>query len=174
MKDIDFSTRDGFRRDELFAFDPRLERVVWLQGLDASGEYYFVQDGPLTAPLFREAILCFVNGQFLAAIALGFSVIERSIAARFNEVKQPKDAKLRAEQLLKKAQEQGWLSEIERANLERVRNLRNSIAHFKDPDDSTAMDMRGLMSGKDAYAALEKHAKNVLRAAAHILGKTGI
>lgn len=172
MSDIDFSTSYTLSRKELLSFDKRLERGAWLHEYLPTGDLFFVQDAPLTIPLLQEAVMCFVNGQFIACIVLGFSVVERSLAARLHSIDKPVPRK--AEDILKAARNQGWLDDDEFAQLNVAREYRNPITHFRDTLDPSRHDIRAITFGKDVYSVLEQDAKHVLCAAISILDKTAI
>ena len=172
MADIDFSTRYTLSHKELFSFDKNLERSTWLHGQLPTGDLFFVQDAPLTLPLFQETVMCFINGQFIASIVLGFSVVERSLAARLHTIS--KDIPGNAEKLLRVAKTQGWLDDDEFKHLDKAREYRNHVIHFKDALNPSRPDIRALSFGKDVYDVLEQDAKDVLCAAIDVLSKTSI
>lgn len=172
MTNVDFSTRYALSRKELLSFDGRLDRSAWLQDQLPTGDFFFVQDAPLTTPLFQEAIMCFINGQFIASIVLGFSVIDRSLAARLDSISVP--VPRNANELLGAAKKRGWLSDDEFSKLDAAREYRNPVIHFRNTLDPSRPDIRALPFGKDLYTVLEQDAKHVLCAAIHILDKTTI
>ena len=173
MTNIGFSTKYPLSREELFSFDTRLERMSWLEEQLPKSDFYFVQGIPYTTHLFKETIRCFVNAQFLAAIALGFSVIEHSLAARFCEVGQ--DLKqVSAVKLLDKAKALGWLTDQDHKQLNEAREFRNPVIHFRNKPDPSRHDISAMKSGKDAYHELEVDAKHVLCAAIRVLEMTSI
>lgn len=122
--------------------------------------------------MFQEAVMCFVNGQFIACIVLGFSVVERSFAARLHSIDKP--VPRNAEDLLKAAKNQGWLDNDEFVQLNAAREYRNPVTHFRDTLDPSRPDIRALPFGKDVYAVLEQDAKHILCASIGVLDKTAI
>ncbi|HEY8888038.1 MAG TPA: hypothetical protein VIM35_06100 [Gallionella sp.] len=116
--------------------------------------------------------MCFVNGQFIACIVLGFSVVERSFAARLHLI--DKDVPGKAIDLLKAAKSQGWLNDDEYVQLDVAREYRNPVTHFRDTLNPSRPDIRAFPFGKGVYDVLELDAKHVLSAAIMALNKTSI
>ena len=104
--------------DELLRGSGRLERLAWLHKRIKGGDIFFLQDGKRSQLVFQEATDSFVNGQFIAAIALGFAFIEKTIAGRLWNVGEKAAAQTRDNsKLLKIAQGRGWLTEGEVTSL---------------------------------------------------------
>ena len=98
----------------------------------------------------------------------------RAQRRRFDYIGRKDLKKAKIAQLLKCAQSEGWLSELEVNEILALGKLRNPLVHFREPLDIDRPDIRALPFGKNAYAVLEQDAKKVLVAAVNILQKTSI
>ena len=126
--DFDFNMDSActVKAEELFSGAGRLERLNWIYRKLAKSDLFFLQDGQRSKVIFQEAVGSFVNGQFIAAISLGFSFIERTIAGRLWNIGEKKLAQTRDNsKLLKAAQDHGWLTENEVIVITNLRDVRN-------------------------------------------------
>lgn len=172
--DLDFSVQRTVTGEELLRSSGRLERLGWLTKRISAGNFYFLQDGTFSQLLFQETADSFVNGQFIAAIVLGFSFIERSIAGRLSHVGGKQIAHESSEKLFRAALTKGWLTQPEYESLESLRTLRNPIIHFKEQLHLDRPEIRALLQGKTPLLMLEADARKILEAAVRLLGKTAI
>lgn len=171
---MDFSVNSSATTNDLLGGDGRVERLVWVTKQLGSNGLFFFQDWHLSRFLLHESIHCFINGQFIATVVLGFSFIERSLAGRFFEIGRTELERANSESLLDAALEQEWLSSEEHQHLNILRSLRNPIVHFRDPGDPDRPEIRAILSAKEPYAMLEMDARLVLGAACRIANKTAI
>ena len=152
----------------------RLERLAWLNDKLKEGDIYFLQDGKRSQIVFQEAADSFINGQFIAAIALGFSFIERTIAGRLWHVGEKEKANTRKNaKLLNFAKDRGWLTEGEVVSLNNLRHVRNYVVHFRDPD-STQTKVRNIFEKQPKSIDFEKDAYAVMQAAIDVLSSTSL
>lgn len=172
--ELDFSFERSVTGEELLLGNGRLERLAWLRKRVPPGDLFFLQDGEFSKMVFQEAADSFVNGQFISAIVLGFSFIERTIAGRLSHVGEKQLARSRSEEIFDAAQKRGWLSETEHKSLEALRTLRNPITHFREPLHADRPEIRALFQAKTPTLLLEADARKVLDAAIRLLGKTAI
>ena len=152
----------------------RLARLRWMSSIAPSSEIWLFPGSHLSVYLFEEARYCFVYGQFLAAIILGMAYIERSLAAWLyasgrNDLKRATFRKL-----LEEAQAVGWLTTPEHAALERVRQLRNPLAHFRAFGHPETVERRAIDESVNAYELIERDAREVLAAVMAMLKRHAI
>ena len=173
-EEFDFSLERSVTGQELFRGNAMLERLAWLNECVPGASFFFLQDGEFSKLVFQEAADSYVNGQFIAAIVLGFSFIERTIAGRFSHIGEEKTARGHSEDLFKAAAKKGWITESEYQSLEKLRSLRNPIVHYRDPLHGDRPEIRALLQAKTPLIMLETDAKLILNAAIRLLGKTAI
>lgn len=174
-EEFDFSIERSINGEELFRGSGSLERLAWLNKCVPGASFFFLQDGEFSKLVFQEAADSFVNGQFIAAIVLGFSFIERTIAGRLSHVGEKSLARDgRSEELFRAAVQRGWLTQPEFGSLEALRSIRNPIAHYRDPLDKNRPEVRAVLQAKTPRLMLEDDAKVVLQAAIRLLAKTAI
>ena len=173
-EDIDFSLDQSVYGRELVLGSGRLYRLEWLTKRIPEQDLYLLQDGVFSQLLFNEISECFINGQFIATIVLGFSFIERAIAGRLSFIGDKKIAAGTSEQLINAAHKKGWLTETECNHLNDLRKLRNPVVHFKEPLDLSRPEVASILRTKTTPQLLEGNAQQILEATIHVLNKTAL
>jgi hypothetical protein len=130
--------------------------------------------GWLAKYLFEEARYCFIFAQFLAVVVLGFAFIERTLAAMFYGVGRTDLERASASTLLREAVTVGWLSTAEHEWLDRARELRNPVTHFRKPLHGDTIEFRSVTVNVQPYSLLEEDARHVLLAVIHLLAKEAV
>ncbi|WP_038177884.1 hypothetical protein [Vibrio rhizosphaerae] len=98
--ELDFDLTHTINLEELLVGSGKLDRLLILLSKMKKGDLYFLQDGKRSKVVFQEAVEIYINGQFISAIALGFSFIERTIAGRLWFLGERKMSKERSDKLL--------------------------------------------------------------------------
>lgn len=111
----------------------RLARLNWLSSRSPDAEYWTFPGGLISKYLFEETRYCFVYGQFLATTVLGLSYIEHTLASLFYASGRNDLERASISTLLREALNCGWINQIEFDNLQRAREVRNPITHFRRP-----------------------------------------
>lgn len=172
--ELDFSLDVTVSGDELLGGTGRPGRIGWLAQRIRKDDLFLLQDGSFSKLLFNETIECFVSGQFIATVVLGFSLIERAIAGRLSHVGDRKAAKGRSKDLMVAALKKGWLSQTEFDQIKELGALRNPVVHFCEHLDMNRPEVKATVHGRDISQMLESDAKRILEAAIHVLGKTAL
>ncbi len=172
--ELDFSLDVTVSGDELLSGTGRLGRIGWLVKRIRKDDLFLLQDGSFSKLLFNETIECFVGGQFIATVMLGFSLIERAIAGRLSHVGDKKAAKGKSEELMASALRRKWLSETEFDQIKELRALRNPVVHFREHLAMSRPEVKAIVNGRDISLMLEGDAKRILEAAIHVLRKTAL
>ena len=107
--------------------------------------------GLLAKSLFEEARYCYIYAQFLAAVLLGLAYVERTLAALFYGAGRNDLERVPLSKLLKEAQSQGLISQEEFRDLNRVRENRNSYAHFRRPGNDDTVEFRAISEHEPPY-----------------------
>ena len=123
-------------------FEDRLSRLEWLIDHSPAGEYWTFPGGLLAKSLFEETRYSFVYAQFLATILLGLAYIERTLAAVFYGVGRNDLERAGLAVLLREAYAAGLIDSREFQDLEKVRENRNSYAHFRKPGHEDSVEAR--------------------------------
>lgn len=171
---LDFDFTHSVTAEVLIRGAGRLERLSWLHERIKKGDLFFLQDGTRSQVVFQEAVDSFVNGQYIAVVALGFSFIERTIAGRLWSIGEKEKANTRDNsKLLNFAKDRGWLTDGEVTALNNLRDVRNYVVHFKDPD-SRQMKVCSVFEKHPRSVDFEKDAYAVMQAAIDVLSKTAL
>jgi len=168
---LDFSLDVSISGGDLLDKAGRVGRVAWLSSKIRPDDLFLLQDGNFSKVLLSEALECFVNEHYVAAIALGFTVVERALAARLFYRGKIAESKGRSEDLTKAALNLGWIKDIEYENLRRLRKLRNAVMHFKP---STKNQNNEILPEVMDKGKMEIEAKSFIETMIIILGKTAL
>ena len=155
-------------------FTDRLSRLQWIIDNSPAGEYWTFPGGLLAKSLFEEARYCFVYAQFLATILLGLAYIERTLAALFYGAGRKDLQRASLSILLREACAEGLISGNEYRDLERIRENRNTYAHFRRPGHEDNMEVRAIRGDEAPYDIVEQDATAVITAALNVVAKNSV
>lgn len=165
---------EWIEREERVCRQGRIDRLIWLASKMPRSSHFVFSGGCLAKYLFEEARHCFIFAQFLAVVVLGFAFIERTLAAMFYGVGRSDLERASASTLLREAVTVGWLSMEEHEWLDRARQLRNPVTHFRKPLHEDIIDFRSVTDNVQPYSLLEEDARHVLLAVMRLLGKVAV
>jgi hypothetical protein len=151
--------------------EARLERLHWIGSLMPKVDWMLYGTGPISKYLFEEARYCFVYGQYVASIILGLAFIEVSLAGAFYAAGRSDLERAGIAVLCKEALNYGWLSRADYDAIERVRDYRNPIAHFRPPGHRERVEARAFHEGVTTYEVIERDARDVMQTVFHLLLK---
>jgi HEPN domain-containing protein len=122
---------------------------------------------------WAEARSSFVNGNFCATIFLCQSLVEHLLAShlRLSQLDMELPKRLDFRETLSRCVEAGLLNAEERDLLDRLRLIRNPLAHFRDIDDESALDRRSLQSRIHPLEIIKRDAEFAITTAIRILSK---
>ena len=155
-------------------FEERLSRLEWLSKNSPGGKYWIFPGGILAKGLFEEARFCFVYGQFLATILLGLAYIERTLAALLYGSGRSDLERASLSALLKVAYSEGVIESNEFQDMERIREERNSYAHFRKPLHKDSVDVRALREDETPYKIIEQDSTAVMATAVKLVAKNAV
>ena len=124
--------------------------------------------------LLEEARYCFTYGQYLATAVLGVAFIERLLAAMFFGSGRDDLERAGGQSLLREARLCGWITEAEYIQLDKIRQLRNPLVHFRRPLASGTVDRRAVQQASAPENIIEDDARRILSAAFGILAKGAV
>jgi len=174
MGDYSNIAQEWLSREDEVCREARLARLVWQAQRFPPSQVLLYHGGVSTKWLFEEARYCFVYGQYLAAIALGFAFVEQTLAAVLYGAGNDRAKRAKARDLFSEAVGQGLLSKEQVRLLHRARKIRNSLVHFRAPTEPTKLEIRALMREEHPYETLEGDARNVLDAAFFVLARVSM
>ena len=164
------------------------ELTAWLEADDAKGRAMRVErlrdlldilpvpsdgltflGGETSAICFDEARRCYLDGSHMAVVLLCLAYIERELAADLYAAGWNKAKKAPLGAMLKKAYEDGVLSELEWHTYRELAHLRNSHAHFRTPGSRSSMMARVVGENALATEVLAKDARRAVQAMARII-----
>ena len=128
----------------------------------------------MSLQLLEEAKYCYVYGQYVATAMLAAAFIERLIAAEFYASGRDDLERASIARLLDEAKAAGWLTGHEFSRLDRVRTLRNPLAHFRRPLADDTLLRRSIGEDREPHLILEADAREILLAALGVLAKVGV
>ena len=162
MQSNDLTVAQWLEREDAENTGERLERIRWLTEQYPDISIQLFPDGQTSRSLFEEARYCFIYGQFLATILLGMAFIERSFAADLFAAGNDNFERANLTTLLREQHQRGFISQEQFDQLERARNHRNSLAHFRPPGHNETTEFRSVSQMELPYTLFEEDAKNIL------------
>jgi hypothetical protein len=174
MDDFRQQAQQWLDREDVGCRQGRIDRLVWLASALPGAEYLTFPGGWIAKHLYEEARYCFVYAQFLAAIVLGFAFVERTLAAMFYAAGRNDLQRVGASVLFREAVALGWMSQEEHDWLERAREVRNPVTHFRRPGHEDTMEYRCVTEQELPYAIIEEDARHVMVAAMRLLGRGAV
>ena len=125
--------------------------------------------GETSQTCFDEVRRCYVDGSYMAVVLLSLAYVERELAAVRYAGGWEAAKKARLGAALKRAPQDGVLSELEWRTYQELARLRNSHAHFRMPGSSESMMARMVEENAFPREVLAKDAKRALSAMARIV-----
>ncbi len=165
------SSEEWLTREDSICRDDRLARLDWLARKMTHTDYLTFPGGLISKYLFEEARYCFVYGQFLAVIVLGLSYIEHTLAALFYRAGRNDLERATISTLLQEARNNGWVTQAEFDKLQRAREVRNPVTHFRRPLHDETVEYRAVTQDELPYTIVEEDARYVMETVLHLLGK---
>ena len=159
-------------REDAVNREARLSRLDWIASRMPDANYLRFPGGLISKYLFEETRYCFVYAQFLAVIVLGLSYIEHILAAMFYAAGRNDLERASISNLLREAVNVDWLTQAEFDNLDRAREIRNAVTHFRRPLHDDMVEYRAVTQRELPYTIIEEDARHVMAAVFHLPGKT--
>ena len=159
---------EGNDRESLEA---RIERLRFLEAEFGEGKSLLFY-GTTPGMVFDEARLCYLNGLFISCILVSEAIIEQSYAGVFHMARAEKLEDRSFSWIVNKAYEDDWINKTEHDTLLKINVHRNSIAHFRRPDDPRHPVYQALTQGKDVWEMLRDDAKAILHILFQILNRS--
>jgi hypothetical protein len=137
----------------------RASRIEWASSLYQSPG--MVAGELVQLNLMEEARVCYINGQFLAAMLCATSAVEHLLVAEVEE-RICQSAKLTFGPLIEKADAMGLLPPEVIERLKVLNERRNPVAHRRPPEDKSTLTSRYLEKKVHPNVLLEADAKHSL------------
>ena len=125
--------------------------------------------GEASLNCFDEVRRCYLDGSYMAVVLLSLAYVERELAAGLYAAGWESAKKVPLGAVLKKAHEDGLLSELEWCTYQELALLRNSHAHFRAPGSPGSMLARVVEENALARDVLAKDAQRAVQAMARIV-----
>ena len=147
MNEDPISAEEWVTREDLLCKQERIERLEWLiEKYPIGSDGVLFPGGILTKQLFEEARYCFIYAQFLASIFLSLAFIERVLAALLFGAGRDDFKKSGIAELSKEARRVGFLSEDEFQAIDKLRQRRNPLTHFREPGHKETVEFRSVQT----------------------------
>lgn len=120
---------------------------------------------------FAEARSSFVNGNYAATIILCQAMAENLLAAAIQLDGGLVPNRVAFAETLRLCEGKGYLTGHDSAELKKLANLRNPLAHYRSLDDPSHVDHRSMTEKAHFLEILERDAFFAIALIMHILGK---
>ena len=155
--------------------EARVARLEWLARNYPPNRYGFLLNGGwISQQLLEEARYCFTYGQYLASAVLGVAFVERILAAKFYASGRDDLERAGGQSLLQEARQCGWITDAEFDQLDKVRQLRNPLVHFRRPHGKGTVERRAIQQEREPEQIIEDDAREILAAVFRILAKEAL
>ena len=155
--------------------EARVARLEWLESNYPLDRYGFMLFGGwVSQQLLGEARYCFTYGQFLASAVLGVAFAERILAAKFYAIGRDDLERAGGQSLLREALQCGWITDAEFDQLDKFRQLRNPLIHYRRYLAAGTVERRAVQQEREPEEIIEDDARGILVAAFGILAKEAI
>ncbi|HNH13749.1 MAG TPA: hypothetical protein PLX20_11470 [Rhodocyclaceae bacterium] len=134
----------------------RASRIEWASSLYQSRG--MVSGELVQLSLMEESRVCFVNGQFLACVLCATSAVEHLLVAEL-EAKVMLGGKTTLGPLIQKARDVNLFQPPVIQRLQTLNELRNPLAHRRDPGDESTFAIRYLQHKVHPNALMENDAR---------------
>lgn len=147
------------------------ERVIRLKWFDdvLPDSYYAFHGGLTTLSLFEEMRRCFIFGQHIAAVIVGLSFIEHTIASILYTRGYKKVASAAYVRLVQMASDCAALPPDEANDLFELSMVRNRLAHFRKPSSIDKAEALSMVKGVRIADMWEEDAKLIASSAIKVL-----
>ena len=167
-------SEDWLIHEDEVCFSQRVERLDWLSEIMPEAQFLTFSGGTMAKYLFEEARYCFVYGQYLAVIILGLAFLEKTLASWFYAAGRNDLKRVGISRILKEAENEGWLTKDEYDNIERIRLVRNPVAHFRAPLEEDTVEFRAMINEEQPYSVIEQDSRLVLETVMQVLGRNAV
>lgn len=125
--------------------------------------------GEMSRICLGEVGRCYLDGSYMAIVLLSLAYVERELAAVLYGAGWEAAKKAPLGVMLKKALQDGVLSETEWRTYQELARLRNSHAHFRRPGDPESMMARMIEENALSKEVLAKDAKRAVQVMARMV-----
>ena len=147
----------------------RLRELMDMLPVQSDGIMFW--GGEASPICFDEVRRCYLDGSHMAVGLLCLAYVERELAASLYAAGWEKASNAPFGAVLRKAYEDGVLSEPDWCTFRELAHLRNSHAHFRAPGSPTSMMTRGVADNVPAPEVLAHDARSAIRAMAGFVGR---
>ena len=105
---------------------------------------------------------------------LGLSYIEHTLAAMFYGTGRDDLERANISTLLREALNHGWITTAEHENLNKAREIRNSVTHFRKPMHEETLESRSVDGEEMIYEIIEEDARHIIETVYRMLGKNAV
>lgn len=145
----------------------RLRDLLDTMAVPTDGLTFF--GGETSEICFDEVRRCYMDGSYMAVILLSLAYVERELAAVLYAAGWEPAKKAPLGKVLRKAHQDGFLSDLEWRTYQELARLRNSQTHFRRPGSSESMMARMVEENAFPREVLATDAKRALLAMARIV-----
>lgn len=168
------SAEEWLCNEDKQCWDDRLNRLKWIIDEYSNIDMALFHGGLKSYYLFEEARYCFVYGQYIASTLLSLSYIENILASVFYTAGRNDLQRAHVVDLLNEAKKEGVICESEFTVLNKIREIRNSMTHFRKPCDKETTEYRAIEEDRHPYELLEEDAKIALKTTFRMLEKFSV
>lgn len=157
--------------DEARSRPYRVERMQFLLDLFGQEAYMQFYGGVVPAHAFEELRLAYLNGLYISTVVVSQIVVEHILAGIFDLVGRTDMQGVGFQKLTEQALVDGYISEQEHSDLNRLRQLRNPYSHSKPMMHETCFMRRAAETDNHHVELFKQDAEAALTIIARILSR---
>lgn len=161
-------------REDSLSKQGRISRLQWLIDQTPEIQFWLFHGGILSHDLFEQTRYCFVYGQYLATIILGLSFIEHTLASLFYASGTDKYERANISVLIEEASKSGWISLEEKLEIDKAKEIRNNVTHFRKPGDDSSLEMKTYGIPEEVEILFDSNARQIMLIVFRILNRFSV
>lgn len=152
------------KSDEKNSRASRIRRTIKLLNIMPNPpQGFMLHDGETSAYLLNEVRLAYCNGLYISVVLVALAFVEKQLAAALHTLGDNEAARLPLEKLCKIAVEKSVIADQLHQRIYKLRQLRNALAHFREPGHAQGVARRMVADGVYAEDVFEADADEALK-----------
>lgn len=170
MSEAETELIEWLERDEAGSRPYRAERLRDLLAIfETEKSHVMFRGGTVSHQAFIELRLAFIHGLYLSTVLLALACIEQELAGVLHIEGSNEASKMNLETLLQTALSRGYLNQTLFAEINALRSIRNSYAHYRPPSDIRSYMQRSVKESELSGELSKADALKALRALARLM-----
>lgn len=161
----------AYEVDDMTTRTERADRAAWIARLGWPEEGWVFFGGHGVVNPWDELRQTFIHGEYVATILCGQAFLEYLLAGLLESQEQRSVGRSGLAGLLRRVRDLGWITPDEHDVLDRVRQMRNPYAHYRNFDHPESLTRRAIAANESVELVVERDARAVVEALLHLVNR---